>query len=151
MGMTILGDAKYIPHPEFCKKIEEAIHLLNTKAKKHYAELYKNTYQIKANAKTGADYTRANIDVARRTFDSSVTWLASVLVHEGHHLVQFKNGQQFTGVEAELESNKIQLEVLRLIGAPQSEITHLLSQDGKHFDLNGDGKYDEKDYKLRNY
>lgn len=151
MGMMILGDAAYIPHEEFVKKIKEACCLLRDKAGARYTTLYNNVTLIKAYSKSGADVSKNNIDIGRATFDASVTWLASVLVHEGIHIKQYKAGEDYSGQAAEQACNLVQLEVLQAIGAPQTEITHMLAQDGMHFDLNGDGVYDWKDYDLRNY
>ena len=151
MGMMILGNAAYIPHEDFVKKIKEACILLRDKAGSRYTTLYNNVLLIKANSRSGADITKSNIDIARKTFDASVTWLASVLIHEGIHIEQYKAGKDYSGQAAELACNKVQVEVLRQIGAPQSEISYLLAQDGMHFDLNGDGVYDWKDYLLRDY
>lgn len=151
MGMFILGDAAYIPHEEFVKKIKEACVLLRDKSSQRYTILYNNVKLIRAYSKSGADVSKSNIDIARRTFDASVTWLASVLIHEGIHIEQYKSGRDYSGQVAERACNLVQLEVLRSIGAPNSEIDYLITQDGMHFDLNGDGVYDWKDYQLRDY
>lgn len=151
MGTVIRGDAAYIPHPEFYKKVYAATELLSKKAGGRYAILHSNVICIRAFSRSGADVAKSNIDIARATFDASLTWLASVLIHESHHIMQYKGGKDYSGTKAEQECNGVQLEVLRLIGASQSEITYMLSQNGGHFDLNGDGVYDWKDYKLRNY
>jgi hypothetical protein len=149
--MKILGNAAYIPHEEFVKKVKEACVLLRDKAGVRYTVIYNNVNLIVANSRSGADVSKSNIDIARATFNSSVTWLASVLIHEGVHIEQYKAGKDYSGQAAEQACNVVQLDVLRLIGAPQSEITYMLAQDGMHFDLNGDGVYDWKDYELRNY
>lgn len=151
MGMVIQGNAAYIPHEEFVKKIKEACILLRDKAGARYTTLYNNVIKIRAFSKSGADVSNSNVDIARSTFDASVTWLASVLIHEGHHIMQYKGKKEYYGTKAEQECNAVQLEVLRLIGAPPNEITHMLAQTGDHFDLNGDGVYDQKDYDLRKY
>ena len=151
MGTVIQGDAAYIPHEEFVKKIKEACILLRDKAGARYTTLYNNVIKIRAFSKSGADVSVSNIDIARRTFDASLTWLASVLIHESHHIMQYKAKKDYSGTAAEQECNAIQLEVLRLIGAPQSEITYMLSQTGNHFDLDGDGKYTKKDYEKRDW
>lgn len=151
MTMKILGDAAYIPHEEFVKKIKEACVLLRDKAGFRYTGIYNNVNLIKANAKSDADVSKNNIDIAKGTFDASLTWLASVLIHEGIPIEQYKAKKDYSGQAAEQACNLVQLEVLRAIGAPQSEITYMLAQDGMHFDLNGDGVYDWKDYQLRNH
>lgn len=151
MGMMILGDAAHIPHDEFVKKIKEACILLRDKSSQRYTTVYNNVKLIRAYSKSGADVSKSNIDIARRTFDASITWLASVIIHEGVHIEQYKSGKDYSGQAAEKACNLVQLEVLMKIGAPKSEIDYLITQDGMHFDLNGDGVYDWKDYQLRNY
>lgn len=148
---VIEGDAKYIASNVFKPKIEKCLELLKTKAGIYHSWIDSSVVKIRAFDKSGADVTKSSIDIAKTTFDASETWLASVLVHETKHIRQYKDKKDYYGQAAEKECNGVQLEVLRLIGAPQSEITYLLGQDGNHFDLNGDGVYDEKDYKLRNW
>jgi len=149
--MTIEGNAAYIPDSEFKPKIQNSLDLLKTKAATNYATLTTNVNKIVAFEKSGSDVYESVVQIARKTFDSSETWLASVLIHESFHILQHKSKMKWTGKDAEQECNKIQLETLRLIGAPQNEITYMLAQTGEHFDENGDGKFDKKDYELRDY
>lgn len=148
---VIEGDAKYVAEKDFKPKIEKCLKMLKEKAATYHGWVDTNVVKIRAFSKSGADVSKSSIDIAKLTFDASETWLASVLVHETHHIRQYKGKKDYVGKAAELECNKYQLEVLRLLKAPQSEITYLLKQDGNHFDLNGDGKYDEKDYQLRKW
>lgn len=148
---VIEGNAEFIPDKDFKPKIEKCLTLLKSKAGTYHGWIDTNVVKIRAFSKSGADVAANSIDIAKLTFNASVTWLASVLVHETHHIRQYKDKKDYVGKDAELDCNKYQLEVLRLIGAPQSEISYLLKQDGNHFDLNGDGKYDEEDYRLRKW
>lgn len=148
---VIEGDAKYIAENVFKPKIEKCLTLLKSKAGTYHGWISSSVVKIRAFSKSGADVSKSTVDIAKTTFEASETWLASVLVHETQHIRQYKAKKNYYGQEAEKECNGFQLEVLRLIGAPQHEITYLLGQDGNHFDLNGDGVYDEKDYKLRNW
>jgi len=149
--MTVEGNAAFIPDDEFKKGIQNALDLLKENAGANYAIVTANVNKIVAFDKSGSDVYKSMIQIARPTFNSSNTWLASVLVHESCHIVQHNTKKKWTGLEAEKECNKIQLETLRLIGAPQNEITYMLSQTGEHFDENGDGKFNKKDYELRDY
>lgn len=149
--MTVEGNAAFIPDSEFKTKIQESLDLLKAKAGANYAALTTNVGRITADEKSGSDVYKSTVQIARKTFDSSLTWLASVLVHESGHIAQYKAKKKWTGIEAEQECNRIQLETLRLTGAPQNEITYMLAQTGEHFDENGDGKFNEKDYELRDY
>lgn len=149
--MTVEGNAAFIADAEFKPKIQTALDLLKNKAATNYAVVTNNAEKIVAFGKSGSDVYNSVIQIARKTFDSSETWLASVVVHESNHIAQYKAKKKWTGTEAERECNAIQLETLRLIGAPPHEITYLLAQTGEHFDENGDGKFNRKDYEQRDY
>src|SRR5262245_2720753 len=151
--MVIVGDTRYIADPAFTKKINDALDLLASKAAMAHVLLKLCVGRIRAWDRSGSDVNASppTINIAERTFNASLTWLASVLAHEsGHALLKLTN-KPYYGLEAERTCNAHQLMVLRDIGAPQSEITYMQSQTGDHFDLNHDGKYDEEDYRLRNY
>lgn len=149
--MVIEGNTRYIPDEEFKTKIQQALDLLKAKGGANYALVTTNAEKIEAHKKSGANVYKSAVQIARPTFDTSLTWLASVLVHESCHIVQHRTKKDFVGKEAEQECNNVQLEALRLIGAPQYEITYLFSQTGEHSDLDQDGKVTNKDYKLRDY
>ena len=123
---------------------------------------------IRAAAASGANYNEAEmtIDIAKTTFDASLEWLASVLVHENHHLKKYKDTGKKYGdahlmkdkkaalqvmINEELECNRIQLQALKKIGGEQYEIDYLAAQKGDHFDVNKDGKYDAADYGSRTW
>jgi len=150
MPLTILGNV-HIPHQEFVEKIDKACILLRDKAGVRYGYMYSHVKQITAHRASGADVIGKNIHIARATFDASLTWLASVLIHESIHIWQKEQGQPFNGVPAEQACNAVQLEVLQAINAPVSELNHMRAQTGDHADLDGDGDYDWDDYRLRNY
>jgi hypothetical protein len=151
MPIVIEGNAAYITQDTFRPKIERCLTLLRTRAATYNGWISSNVTRIRAFSRSGADVSNNSIDIAISTFNASETWLASVLVHESKHIIQFRAGSDYTGTVAERECNRYQLETLRLIGAPASEISYLLAQDGNHFDLNGDGRYDAEDYRLRNW
>lgn len=149
--MIIEGNPEFVPENDFRPKIQKALDLLQGKGSPDYMLLTSFVERICAHSKTGAVVTDAKINVGKATFDSSLTWLASVLVHECFHICQYLAKKKYVGKDAENEANMIQLYNLRLISAPQNEITYMMSQDGNHFDLNGDGKYDREDYRRRTY
>ena len=104
---------------------------------------------------------RCIIDLSDVTVGGSVAWTASVLVHESNHNRQYRDdlanhghpvaAESYTGVEAELACNQVQLRALERVGGTPREIVYLKSQDGKHFDVDGDGDYDWDDYRLRRW
>ena len=148
---TIEGNAAYIPIKDFPTKIQRCLDLLKNKAPGY--TIYLNLYvtKVRAARASGANFADKAIDIAKATFDSSDTWVASVPVHEAVHFWQYKSGKYKASKADEQEANVQQLATLRLIGAPENEITHMQKQDGGHADLDGDGKYTEKDYKKRKY
>ncbi|MER3430622.1 MAG: hypothetical protein C4324_06175 [Blastocatellia bacterium] len=151
MSIVILGTNGIIPADQFTKKSGDCLELLQTKASQYYSWMLKYDLTIRAAKRSGANFADGAIDIAPATFNSSKTWLASVFIHETVHFWQYRSGKYRAGTPAESEANSYQLAVLRLLGAPQAEITHMLSQNGGHADLNGDGVYDWRDYQMRNY
>lgn len=151
MSILIETNAAYIAASDFTTKVNRCLELLKSKAPQFHTWL--NTYNltVRAAARSGANFQDNKIDIAFDTYNASETWLASVLVHETIHFWQYRTGKYQAGVVAEQEANGYQLTVLRLIGAPSAEITHMASQNGGHADLNGDGVYDWRDYQMRNY
>lgn len=149
--MVIEGNAAYIPSEEFKTKIQQALDLLKEKAAVHYTSVTANVNKIRADDTSGTLVRRGVVDIARPTFDSPLEWLASVLVHEARHVSLFRENQEHSGKEAELECNRVQLEALRLTNAPLYLIVGLLAENGEHFDRNGDGKYTRRDDKLRTW
>jgi predicted SprT family Zn-dependent metalloprotease len=149
--MIIEGNARFIPDSEFRPKIQQALDLLKSKSSADYILVSAVVEKIRASAISGADYQDTIIRIARPTFETSLTWLASVIVHESFHIAMFMAGKNPAGQGAEIKCNITQLYTLRCLNAPQNEISYLLSQKGDHADINGDGKYDIKDYLLRKH
>jgi hypothetical protein len=147
----IEGNPLYIPAVQFTPKIERCLKLLKSKAGCYSTWFDAYALRIRAAARSGANFADKAIDIAKPTFDASDTWLASVLIHETVHFWQYQSGNYKAGKPAESEANRYQLGVLQLLGAPQSEISYMQSQDGGHADRNGDGVYDWKDYESRDY
>ena len=147
----IEGDPRYIPNATFKPKIEECLKLLRDHAGAYSAWFSTYNLKIRAAERSGANFQDNAIDIALPTFEASETWLASVIIHETVHFWQYRDGHYQAGKVAEQEANKYQLAVLRCLAAPQFEITHMLSQDGGHADLDGDGVYTWQDYYARKY
>lgn len=151
MPTVIEPDNRYIASDEFSPKIRRCLQRLERDANQYKTWLDRYNLSIRPASRSGANFGDDAIDIARSTFDASETWLASVLIHEAIHFWQYRAGHYEAGQVAEQEANRYQLGVLRLLSAPQAEITHMLSQTGGHADLNGDGVYDWRDYHIRNY
>ena len=137
----------------FVPKINKCLKLLKDKASAHRGWMDSYNLTIRSFSKSGANFANNTIDLGLLTFNSSETWLSSVLIHEAIHFWQYRTGKYDAKKHQlmEIEANKYQMTVLQLIGAPKSEIAHLAKQKGDHADLNGDGVFDEKDYEIRGY
>lgn len=150
-SILVIGNNRYVSADAFVNKCDECLDLLKEKANQYYTWMLKYDLKIRSADRSGANFQDKAIDIAEATFKASKTWLASVFIHETIHFWQYLDGHYQAGTPAETEANTYQLAVLRLLNAPQAEITHMLSQDGGHADLNGDGVYDWRDYQMRNY
>ena len=168
MSVIIEGNSAYIKEPDFTKKIGQALALLKSKSSNDYAVITTYIDKIRATDKSGANFNEKmmTIDIALNTFNASLCWVASVLVHESIHIKKYKvSGKKYSGayemkdkklalktmIDEELECNKIQLIALANIGGTSHEQSYLKGQKGDHFDVDKDGDYDIHDYEKRNY
>lgn len=167
-GILIEPQARFIGERAFRAKMQKAIDLLKNKAPDEFRMMQKYIGRIRAAQVSSANYNEEvmTIDIAPRTFDSSLEWLASVLIHETHHIKKYKDTGKKYGdahlmtdkkaalqvmIDEELECNKIQLVVLEKVGGAKFEIDHLKAQKGDHFDIDKDGDYDWDDYAARDW
>lgn len=167
-GFQIESNSKFISEPIFTNKIKNAILLLKTKSPDEFKTMQSVIVKIRATQASGANFneTVMTIDIAKATFDASLEWLASVLIHETNHIKKYKDtGKKFGNahlisdkkaalqvmINEELECNKAQLIVLENVGGKKFEIEYLKAQKGDHFDIDKDGDYDEADYKGRKW
>ena len=111
------------------------------------------------------------IDFSAKWALHSLTWCAGGLAHETRHVELYRNRLRplpYTDSSAhlkaafsvrtykdfqkeELECIAFQAAVLKNLRAPSSELRSVRSQDGTHFDVNRDGKWDAEDTKLQNW
>jgi hypothetical protein len=142
---------------EFVKAVNSALELLRTRSPEDFAFAREHVGLIKqvehhheiGMAVTGNPPTA---HLRRQHVRSSVTWLASVVVHEACHRFQYVRGMQrhgtsfvpnweFSGRIAELECLKRQAETLERIGAPAKEIADVRAADGMHYRKDEYGNY----------
>lgn len=167
-GIIIETNSKYINETAFITKINTAIQLLKTKAPDEFETMKSLIGKIRAYQASGANFNEKimTIDIAKLTFDASLEWLASVLIHETEHIKKYKDtGKKFGDahlmtdkkaalqvmISEELACNKVQLVVLEKVGGKKYEIDYLKAQKGDHFDIDKDGDYDMDDYKARKW
>jgi hypothetical protein len=147
----------------FVRQTKDALKLLEAKAPSAYFTIEKCVGRIESAARSAmmARATPPTYAVGDPTAFYSITWYAGTIAHDAIHCKQYWDYRKargasvpadiWTGQAAELEAIRYQLWVMSAIGAPAHEMRHIRAQDGKHYDLNGDGKYSEEDVKLRKW
>lgn len=167
-GFIIETNSKIIDDKAFVTKITAALTLLKTRSPEDLKMIQSYIGIIRAYPASGANFNEEvmTIDIGKQTFDASLEWLTSVLVHETIHIKKYKDsGKKFGDahlmsdkkaafkvmVEEELACNAAQLTTLAKIGGTKFEIDYLKAQKGDHFDIDKDGDYDMDDYKARSW
>ncbi len=138
----------------FQSQVRSALDLLRTKAPEEFAIVATYVKRIEEHQRSGMDVARdpPTCQLAPATAYASITWCAGVISHEAHHALIFQSTSAgYGGRHEEQQCIKRQIDVMKRIGAPQSEVDYLAGQDGSHFDLDGDGEYTSKDYELRDW
>ncbi|MGS2722495.1 hypothetical protein ACVBEJ_02040 [Porticoccus sp. GXU_MW_L64] len=149
---------------DFTQKTRAALELLHTTDPELTNFIARYVKRIKQSQRSGmaAYETPPTFYVGAATANASRTWYASTIVHDSYHsylyfeaLAKSKDGEveqdQWAGFEAERQCNAFQLKAMKAFNAPEHEIQHLLSQDGTHGDINGDGVLDGDDYRARDW
>ncbi|MBP7375995.1 MAG: hypothetical protein KA956_05925 [Pyrinomonadaceae bacterium] len=167
-GIVIQTNAKVIEDKAFIAKITAALTLLKNRSPEDLKLIQTYIGIIRAWPASGANFNEQimTIDIGKQTFDASLEWLTSVLVHEATHIKKYKDsGKKFGDahlmsdkkaafkvmVDEEMECNRAQLVTLGKIGGSKFEIDYLKAQKGDHFDIDKDGDYDNDDYKGRSW
>lgn len=156
-AIEIEGSLKYR------KQVEDCLNLLSKKVKIEYKLIKDNIGIISQNGKSGmrAWENPPRYQMSDRTAFYSLTWCAGTIAHDAYHSFLYKKYspvgggkppyEKWAGISSEKKSIEFQLSVMRKIGASDHEINYLKSLDGTHGDVNGDGKLDNEDYRLRNW
>lgn len=149
--------------PRFVENVRRALALLSGRAPDDLAMVLRHVRRIEEGERSGMDVFAPVpcLTLGERTVSSTSTWLAGAIVHDATHAVQYFEhpgyragsvpDEAWTGAAAERKANRAQLDALRRIDAPAHERTYLEMQDGTHFDLDGDGRYTDADYAMRNW
>lgn len=140
----------------FVNRIENALALLKEHSPDDLKIVQTHVGRIREHEHSGMNIFAdiPTIELAQPTYAASVTWCASVLVHESWHMKLYRENRDprhWSGTPGEKKCNQAQLVTLKKIGAPQHEIDHLAAQDGTHWDINRDGVYDWRDYEDRDW
>lgn len=163
-GPSIYGDIKIVGNPEFVTQTRAALALLEQKDPEAFNKIQTYIGIIEQGEHSGmwAWEVPPRYEVGDATAFSSVTWYASTIAHDATHSELYAQYQiahpglpvpqeAFSSVEVERFCNGYQLEVLKHIDAPQSEIDYMSTLDGTHCDVDRDGDCDWEDYQNRNW
>ncbi|MBA3481032.1 MAG: hypothetical protein H0T51_04360 [Pirellulales bacterium] len=147
-GIEILGSDRFVT------QVRKALSLVARKAPQEFATIRTFVKRIEQHPRSGMDMHQdvPTCQLSDSTAFHSLSWCAGVIAQESHHSKLFHDGDYEYGLaEEEQKCNAFQTRVMTLIEAPQHEMEHLASQDGMHFDANGDGRYTAEDYQQRNW
>jgi len=136
-------------HPDYGKRVYAALALLREKAPGDYKLVEKYIGRIKEvegwHLSGMAPYTNPpTFSLSITSARVSLTWCAGAIAHDACHSKQWNDYRRihhvewvpdrvWTGQKAELECIAYQIEVMKRIGAPASEIQALQAQDGFHY------------------
>jgi hypothetical protein len=110
----------------FTDKINSALALLAAQAPGHYREVCAYLATISEGEHSGVDVYNRNFVVGNGTAAAADSfWLASVIVHDAHHVRMYSEGKTFAGEAAERECIEVQKRALLEMEAPRQHIEHL--------------------------
>jgi len=147
----------------FKSQVSAALDLLEERVPEVYVFVCNYIGIIRESPRSGIWVHEAPVvfDLSPRSCFYSTTWCAGVIVHEAYHVWQYKRylainrcsepTAWYKGVATEMDAIAYQLAVMKALEAPVHELDWLQSQDGSHFDIDGDGDYDWEDYRLRDW
>lgn len=131
------------PKNEFDSKIERCLNLLKQKAPDYYQWFLTYNLKIRQYNVTAAHFGSSTIGISLQTLAASDEWVASILIHECIHFLQYRSGKYKVNTNGtidgenmtacELEANNHQRIILDKLHAPNYHIEYLLKHDGKHW------------------
>lgn len=148
---------------EFRTQIEAALKLIKEKAPEAYALVQNNVAIITEGERSGmwAYKNPPTYEISKTSAFHSVTWCAGAIAHDAYHSKLYHDyvtakgkpvpAEIWTGQEVEKICIAFQLSVLKKIGGPKDEVDYCLKLNGKHYDVNQDGKYTWEDYFKRKW
>ncbi|MEG4857048.1 hypothetical protein QUB75_04945 [Microcoleus sp. K1-B6] len=132
-GIKILNPVPFAD--DFEAKVIEALGLLDRYCPDYFALLKQYTYPITSATSSGAAHWKNEIQIAQGTFRHEVEWLASIFVHENHHIMRRSVGDKFVNNSTEEELNCIeqQIRCLKQLNVPHQWIDSLARETGEHY------------------
>ena len=139
----------------FSVKVKEAISFMKTASPLSYSMALSLVTNINESPVSGANFNKSRIDLSLASCPEKY-WCSSVILHEAIHFLQLKEDRYdyLSHDQAEFEANMEQLKYLEEVAAPTyvlSYLRSLIAAGSRHADINGDGVYDHRDYRLRRY
>lgn len=130
------AEVEVVGSRDFVGQVEKALALLESRSPDAYLIVTNNVKRIQQGDRSGmwAYQTPPTYEMSDRTALVSVTWCAATIAHDSFHSKLYHDCRRdapgpvpdvvWTGTVAERLCMKHQLAVMKLIGAPQSEIDH---------------------------
>ncbi len=161
---TIYNRITIVGSPQFVVQTHAALTLLERNDTEAYTRVQTYIGIIEQGKHSGMWVWESppRYEVGDTTAFFSVTWYASTIAHDATHSELYTQYQLahpgepvpediFGGITIERFCNTYQLEVLKHIGAPQTEIDYMATLDGNHCDVDHDGDCDLNDYQHRDW
>ncbi len=158
-----LNDIDVVGNETFIVQVKKAQELMKNKAPEEF-EIIKNYVGLIRQAEHSGMLAYSQpptYELNDRTAFYSITWCAGTIAHDAYHSKLYNDYKRsiggavpddvWMGQDAEKKCMGFQVEVMKKIGSPEHEIRYLNSLDGTYYDVNKDGRYDEDDYKKRDW
>ncbi len=148
-GVTVVLDMLKELDPETYDGLLTHVHVVHQAKSSgidtiHGVMYLKDREVVREVKRNGAVVYRVNTEQAK--------WEAGGFRHELEHRRTSLNGIRFSSSpEEELYCNRKEVETLQKVFAPKSMIDYVRRADGKHADVNKDGRYTDEDTKLQNW
>jgi len=131
----------------FKGKVTESMELLYEQSYEHFALVNGTLSKIQAGQRSGAEVWTRTFVIGPSSQNTDVYWLASIIVHDTVHVVQYLEQRTYFGKEAELEALRVQLACLQALNAPEYHISRIQ----QILDDPDNNNYWDVDYNDRNW
>jgi hypothetical protein len=148
LNIEIIGEK------DFIGEVTRALERIRRAAPEEFIEIRKYIKVIRQGDRTMTwpEVAPGVMTISRQNAFHTDTFTAGIIAHESYHYRLYTEGKvcnpnDYESIkQEELKCIQYEIIVLRKIGARPSEINLAISQDGTHFDVNKDGKYDMSDF-----
>ena len=163
-GIQIVGSN------DFRLQVARALLLLKLGDLETFSRVTNTIGIVREDSRTVASVTKKPplVKMSPKTAFYSLTWCVAGLVHEARHIELARRRGETNPIPSiviypakprgykdfqrdELDCVALQLRVLKKLGAPPHELESSRFQDGTHFDVNRDGKWDAEDQRLQKW